>query len=210
MNKNFYFSLPERSLDSNTWSDLLLFPLGKTNLIKINVIPQSQYFFHVVPVLSSGWCVYMWGEWLERIFRKMLSGKERDHSSDQWNFHRKENWSDLTLSARNLTSGTSYILLVTLVNKLIWKNIVEKIILLNLKNKTWHAISNWTRIFTNPFWLLITIGHKKCEGLSKVVFNLLCCGTWLQCANVWENVSFHNWSSQGTRVSSDALAKYLK
>lgn len=126
MNKNFYFSLPERSLDSNTWSDLLLFPLGKTNLIKINVIPQSQYFFHVVPVLSSGWCVYMWGEWLERIFRKMLSGKERDHSSDQWNFHRKENWSDLTLSARNLTSGTSYILLATLVNKLIWKNIIGK------------------------------------------------------------------------------------
>jgi len=50
--------------------------------MKINVPLQSQYFFQVLPVLSSALGVYV-GEWLERIFRKMFSGKERDHRSDQ-------------------------------------------------------------------------------------------------------------------------------
>lgn len=105
----------------------ILFSLGKTDLMIINVLLQNQYSFQVLPVLSSAWGVYV-GECLERIFTKMLSGKGRDHRSDQWDFHRKENWNDLILSASNLTFGTSYVLLVSLANKLFWGNITDNFI----------------------------------------------------------------------------------
>lgn len=61
----------------------ILFPLGKKNdSMIINVLLQSQYSFQVLPVLSSAWGVYV-GECLERIVTEMLSGKGRDHRSDQ-------------------------------------------------------------------------------------------------------------------------------
>lgn len=116
--KKFYFIFARKKLGLKHLEWLTFIPLGKTDLMKINVLLQSQYFFQVLLLLSSAWGVHV-GEWLERIFRKMFSGKGRDHRSDQWNFHRKENWTDLILSTRNLTSGTSYILLAALANKLL-------------------------------------------------------------------------------------------
>lgn len=139
--------------------------------MKINVLLQSQYFFQVLPVLSSAWGVYV-GEQLERIFRKMLSGKERDHRSDQWNFHRKENWNDLILSTGILMSGTSYVLLVTLANKLLWENIIKKYFCKTSKTKSGMQFQNELTCFYK------TINMNDCwswQAITNVKVLAKCC-----------------------------------